>query len=59
MPREIHVTIEKGKATVATQGFEGKACQDATAELESAMGTTTRDDTTPEWHQREQRVVGQ
>ena len=57
--QQIHVTIEKGTAVVETQGFKGKACQDATAELEAAMGKTVRNDTTPEWHDREERVVGQ
>lgn len=56
--REIHVTIENGSATVATRGFVGKACLDATAELEKAMGKTTTDQKTPEFHQKEVRQVG-
>lgn len=57
--REITVTIEGGKALVETKGFQGKACQDATAELEKAMGITVQDVKTPEFHQREVRTVGQ
>jgi hypothetical protein len=48
--------IEKGKATVSTQGYVGKACQDATAELEKVMGMTVTDEKTPEWHQEEVRT---
>lgn len=47
--KEIVVTIQDGKATVATKGFQGKACQDATAELEKAMGLKTSDTKTPEY----------
>ena len=59
MPKgEIVVTIEDGKAKVETKGFEGKACLDATADLERAMGITTQDDKTPEFHQKTVRQVG-
>jgi hypothetical protein len=47
--KEITVTIMDGKATVATKGFTGKACYDATAELERAMGMRTEDRKTPEY----------
>jgi hypothetical protein len=56
--KEIHVTIENGSATVETRGFAGKACMDATAELEKAMGKTTNDRKTPEWNVKEVRQVG-
>lgn len=58
MSKTITVNIENGKAVVETKGFKGKACQDATKELETAMGATTSDTKTPEWHQKEVRQVG-
>lgn len=56
---EIKVIIENGTAKVETTGFVGKACQDATAELEKAMGLTTSDTKTPEWELEQVRSIGQ
>ncbi|TXI84783.1 MAG: DUF2997 domain-containing protein [Cupriavidus sp.] len=52
MTQTISVEISSsGKVTVQTQGFAGASCQQATAALEKALGTVTRDDKTPEFHQ--------
>lgn len=56
--KTITVTIEGGKAKVETAGFVGKACENATADLERAMGTTTTNTHTPEWHQKEVQQAG-
>lgn len=58
MARQITVTIENGAATVETKGYQGKACVNATAELEKAMGATTADRKTPEYEGRTQHQVG-
>lgn len=58
MAKEITVTIQGGKAEVATRGFQGKACMDATAELEKAMGATTSDTKTPEFEVKEVQQAG-
>lgn len=54
MAKQIIVTIKKGtgSATVATSGFKGKACLEATADLEAALGKTTADEKTREYGQR-------
>lgn len=58
--REIIVTIdETAKTTVETRGFKGKACEDATAELEKAMGIVVSNTRTPEWHTKEVRSAPQ
>lgn len=54
----ITVTIKNGAAKVETEGFVGATCQDATKDLEAAMGLTSSDEKTPEFHQREQQVIG-
>lgn len=54
--REIIVDIKGGHVTVETHGFVGAACKDATRALEQAMGTTTHDEETPEFHTREVEV---
>jgi hypothetical protein len=52
MAQSITVDITDGKATIETKGFAGKACLDATAALEKAMGIRTFDKKTPEWEVR-------
>lgn len=59
MAKTIEVVIEGGKATVTTRGFEGKACLDATAELEKAMGMKVSEVKTPEYHVRTVQQQGQ
>jgi hypothetical protein len=56
--KQITVTIEDGKSTVATTGFKGKSCLDATAELERAMGTKGATRKTPEFDVKEVRTIG-
>lgn len=56
--KEILVTIEDGKAQIETKGFKGKACMDATAQLEKALGVTTTDRKTPEFEVKEVRTIG-
>ena len=58
MAKQIVVLIEGGKAEVSTTGFAGKACQDATAELEKAMGLRTKDTKTPEYDLKEVQQAG-
>lgn len=58
MAQTITITIEDGKSTIETRGFSGKACMDATAELEKAMGAKTSDRKTPEFDVKEVRTIG-
>ena len=58
MAKTITVDIANGQATVETRGFQGKACLDATAELEKAMGLKTSDRKTPEFDVKEVRTIG-
>jgi len=39
-----------GETTVTTTGFQGKGCQDATKQLERAMGLVKSDKKTPEFY---------
>lgn len=54
----ITVIIENGQSTVSTEGFQGKACMDATAELEKALGVTVSDRRTPEYDLKEVQQAG-
>lgn len=50
------VTVEidhTGAVIVKTEGFAGATCKQATAALESALGTVTRDERTPEFYQQQ------
>lgn len=58
MQKTITVTIEDGKSLIETKGFSGKACKDATADLEKAMGIKTSDRNTPEFDVKEVRTIG-
>lgn len=50
--KRITVTIKKGGSLeVATDGFSGKECKDATKALEKALGSVTEDNPTQEMHQ--------
>jgi len=49
------VTVEidhTGAVIVKTEGFAGATCKQATAALESALGTVTRDERTPEFYRQ-------
>jgi hypothetical protein len=54
MPKAIEVVVSPtGETTVQTTGFKGKSCQDATRELERALGTVTKDVKSAEYYQTE------
>jgi hypothetical protein len=49
------ITVEigsDGSTKVSTKGFKGKACKDATKQLEKALGKVTSDSDTPEMNER-------
>lgn len=50
--KEIIVTLEKGNVVIETKGFKGKACKDATAALEKALGMVTTDAPTKEMYEK-------
>lgn len=51
---EINVKIDaEGNATITTRGFKGKACLEATKDLEEALGVKTKTTLTPEFRQQE------
>lgn len=58
MAKTITVDIQDGKTTIETRGYTGKACMDATAELEKALGTRTSDKKTPEFETRHVQSQG-
>lgn len=47
---EIIVTA-KGETTVATKGFTGSSCRDASKFIEQALGQRTNETLTAEFHQ--------
>jgi hypothetical protein len=52
MPRIIEVTVSPaGEATVQTKGYAGADCLQASRFLEQALGVTTADRKTAEFHQ--------
>lgn len=55
----ITVDIKDGKSVIETKGFSGKACVDATAELERAMGAVETERKTPEFHTKHQQAQSQ
>lgn len=55
----ITIDIKDGKSVIETKGFTGKACVDATAELERAMGVATEERKTPEFHTKHQQAQTQ
>jgi hypothetical protein len=56
--QQIEINISGGKAEVKTEGFEGRACMDATADLEAAMGLTVDDQKTPEYDVKHVQQAG-
>lgn len=56
--KTITVEIKDGKSTIETTGFEGRACLDATAELEKAMGVVENETKKPEFVAKHQQVQG-
>ena len=52
MSRTIEIIVSpKGESTVATKGFAGSACRDASKELEIALGRRVGEQLTAEFHQ--------
>ena len=48
--RQIIVTLDGGKTTVQTEGYQGTSCQAATASLEAALGKVESDTPTGEMY---------
>lgn len=56
--KKITVRVDKtGATTVATEGFQGTACKDATAQLEKALGTVKSDTPTQEQYAPPEQVT--
>jgi hypothetical protein len=54
MTRTIEIIVAAdGKTTVQTRGFVGSSCQDASRFIEQALGSSTREQRTAEFHQTE------
>lgn len=54
--KEIKITVSTtGEIEISTAGFRGKACKDATKEIERALGLVESDKTTPEFFLPEER----
>jgi hypothetical protein len=52
MTKTITIEIDaQGNPTITTSGFAGRACRDATRDLERALGQVQTDRDTPEMHQ--------
>jgi len=54
----VHVPAdpEEDTVTVTTEGFDGPACLEATAELERALGDTVAEERTPEFYERQDDI---
>jgi len=51
--KTIEVVIDQNAdVTVSTSGFVGAECKKATADLERALGKTTKDTVTADYHKR-------
>jgi hypothetical protein len=60
MTQQITVEIDvEGDVKVAVSGVKGSGCQALTSAIEQAIGKTTSDDQTPEFHQHGTRTVPQ
>lgn len=52
MEKKIIITIgPAGETTVQTHGYSGPACKDASRFIEAALGESTAEQLTPEYHQ--------
>lgn len=52
--KKIEVTVTpQGETTVTTVGFKGKSCQDATKQLEQALGIVQSEQKLPAFYQTE------
>jgi hypothetical protein len=51
MTKTIEITVTpKGETKISTSGFTGSSCQDATRELEKALGAKTDEQLTGEYY---------
>ena len=50
MPTIEIIVSPQGETKITTKGFAGRKCQDATRELERALGTKTADKKTAEFY---------
>jgi hypothetical protein len=51
MSKTIQITVSPtGETKIETAGFSGSSCQDATRELERALGVTTDEQLTGEYY---------
>jgi hypothetical protein len=51
MTKTIEITITpKGETKISTSGFTGSSCQDATRDLEKALGAKTDEQLTGEYY---------
>ena len=51
---QIKVTVSPtGEVVIATTGYKGKACQDATSQMEKALGVVASDKKAPEFYASE------
>ncbi len=52
MSKRIILTVApNGTPTLKTEGYQGKACKDASKFLEQALGAVESEKLTPEYHQ--------
>ncbi len=55
MSKVIEITVDpKGQATVQTRGFAGAECREASKFVEQALGRSTAETLTAEFHQGQQ-----
>lgn len=60
MRKEIDVIVNPdGSVTIEALGFEGKACEDATRELEKALGKTVSEHRKSEYYKPSKGFVKQ
>ena len=60
MNKEIEVIVNPdGSVTIEASGFEGKACEDATRELEKVLGETTSEQRKSEYYKPSKGFVKQ
>jgi hypothetical protein len=58
--RSIELTFKTdGTTKIEAIGFQGKGCQQATADFEKALGSVTDDRKKPEFYQKQQTTLKQ
>ena len=56
MRETVTVEVKDGIVTISTAGFRGGACEQATRELERALGKRISNTRTPEFQHQERQV---